>query len=110
MTYDDITPPKTIDEAVLNIIKSLIMHIDMGIDEEFDYINWADGPKKKFDSAKKKLITTLEGWTKQEKVELGGFTSVVENTPTESSPFEFQTGEIKENIMTLEDYICVTLE
>ena len=39
------TPPKTIDEAELNIIKSLVMYIDMGIDEEFDYDAWtADSP------------------------------------------------------------------
>ena len=106
MTYDDIIPPKTIREAEQNIIGSLILHIEMGLEEEFNYVNWEDSAKKKFNRGKNNISKKLEEWSKVFSRKVPDFEDLQERTESyESNAFEFETKAVKINVKTLEDYL-----
>jgi len=74
------------------------------VTDDFWYNGWKEGPKKKFDLARTKLIERLVS-----EVGKTPFTTPVTpliNVVNESdSAFEFDSKEVREDVLTLQDYL-----
>ena len=96
---DEETPPSSVKEAERAIRTNIIVYLQGYVTEDFWYNGWKEGPKNKFDKARTNLIAMLANEIEKKPLVLP---TLMEET---NSAFEFDIKEIKEDVLTLQDYL-----
>tara|TARA_R110002020_G_scaffold34352_3_gene104590 strand:+ start:3250 stop:3603 length:354 start_codon:yes stop_codon:yes gene_type:complete len=99
-SLDEETPPSSVKEAERAIKTNMIVYLQGYVTEDFWYNGWKEGPKRKFDKARMSLIVRLANEIEKKPIVLP---TLVERET--NSAFEFDVKEIKEDVLTLQDYL-----
>ncbi|QDP53559.1 MAG: hypothetical protein GOVbin556_23 [Prokaryotic dsDNA virus sp.] len=97
---DEEKPPSSIKEADKAIKTNLLVYLRGYVADDFWYNGWKDGPKNKFDSARVKLMERLVSEIKETP-----FIPLMVEESESNSAFEFDVKEIREDVLTLQDYL-----
>lgn len=92
-------PPSSVGEAEKNIKKSLLLYLDSFIEDDFNYRNWEESPKNKFNKARIAIMENIIN-------ELQGEIIIpVISKKAAGSAFDFEPIEVRKDVLTLQDYL-----